>query len=113
LLLDSFYMATVSETGWPYIQHRGGPKGFLKILNDRTMGVADFRGNLQYISIGNLSNQDKTALILMDYPRRQRLKIFVHAEERGIDDNETLAASLALPGYKAKVERALIFHLEV
>jgi uncharacterized protein len=109
---DSFYMATVSESGWPYIQHRGGPKGFLKVLDDKTMGFADFRGNLQYISLGNLATRDQTSLFFMDYPNRARLKMFVHTEERGLDDNPALAAALALPGYKAKVERALIFHLE-
>jgi predicted pyridoxine 5'-phosphate oxidase superfamily flavin-nucleotide-binding protein len=109
---DSFYMATISESGWPYIQHRGGPKGFLKVLDDKTMGFADFRGNLQYISLGNLGTRDKTALFFMDYPNRTRLKMFVHTEERSLDENPALAATLALPGYKAKVERALIFHLE-
>jgi predicted pyridoxine 5'-phosphate oxidase superfamily flavin-nucleotide-binding protein len=108
---DSFYMATVSESGWPYIQHRGGPTGFLKVLDEKTMGFADFRGNLQYISIGNLATRDETSLFFIDYPNRARLKMFVHTEERSLDDDSTLAAALALPGYKAKVERALIFHL--
>jgi uncharacterized protein len=109
---DSFYMATVSESGWPYIQHRGGPRGFLRVLDDKTMGFADFRGNLQYISLGNLATRDKTSLFFMDYPNRTRLKMFVHTEERSIEGDPSLAAALALPGYKAKVERALIFHLE-
>jgi len=109
---DSFYMATVSSTGWPYIQHRGGPAGFLKVLDDRTLGFADFRGNLQYISIGNLAGSDKAALFLMDYPQKTRLKMFVHAEERDLANDPKLAEALSLPGYKAKVERALIFHLE-
>ena len=72
---DSFYMATVSESGWPYVQHRGGPLGFLKVLDDKTLGFADFRGNRQYISLGNIAANDHVALILMDYPNRARLKI--------------------------------------
>ena len=109
---DSFYMATISESGWPYVQHRGGPKGFLKVLDEKTMGFADFRGNLQYISLGNIATRDKTSLFFMDYPNRTRLKMFVHTEERSLADDPTLSAALSLPGYKAKVERALIFHVE-
>jgi predicted pyridoxine 5'-phosphate oxidase superfamily flavin-nucleotide-binding protein len=109
---DSFYMATISESGWPYVQHRGGPKGFLKVLDEKTMGFADFRGNLQYISLGNIATRDKTSLFFMDYPNRTRLKMFVHTEERSLDDDPALSAALTLPGYKAKIERALIFHLE-
>src|SRR6201991_5083152 len=78
---DSFYMATVSETGWPYVQHRGGPPGFLRVLDERTLGFADFRGNRQYISLGNLAADDRAALILMDYPNRRRLKLYAHVEE--------------------------------
>ena len=109
---DSFYMATISESGWPYVQHRGGPRGFLKVLDEKTMGFADFRGNLQYISLGNIATRDKTSIFFMDYPNRTRLKMFVHTEERSLDGDPTLSAALTLPGYKAKVERALIFHLE-
>ena len=72
---DSFYMATVSETGWPYVQHRGGPPGFLKVLDEKTLGFADFRGNLQYISVGNVAANDRAALILMDYPNRARRRV--------------------------------------
>ena len=81
---DSFYIATVSETGWPYVQHRGGPPGFLRVIDDKTLGFADFRGNRQYISLGNLAKDDRASLILMDYPRRARLKIFVHVETRAL-----------------------------
>jgi predicted pyridoxine 5'-phosphate oxidase superfamily flavin-nucleotide-binding protein len=109
---DSFYMATVSETGWPYIQHRGGPPGFLKVLDDTTLGFADFRGNRQYISLGNLHASDRVSLILMDYPNRTRLKILAHTEVRDLKDDPELAERLALPGYKAKVERAMLFKLE-
>ena len=72
---DSFYMATVSETGWPYVQHRGGPTGFVKVLDDRTLGFADFRGNRQYVSAGNLSRNDRVSLFFMDYPNKTRLKL--------------------------------------
>ena len=74
---DTFYIATVSETGWPYVQHRGGPAGFLKVLGPNQLGYADFRGNTQLVSIGNASSNDRCSLILMDYPKRRRLKILV------------------------------------
>jgi predicted pyridoxine 5'-phosphate oxidase superfamily flavin-nucleotide-binding protein len=109
---DSFYMATVSETGWPYIQHRGGPPGFLKMLDDRTLGFADFRGNRQYISLGNLATNSRAALILMDYPGRRRLKIYAHTQAKDLDGDAELAERLALPGYKGKVERAFLLHLD-
>ena len=109
---DSFYMTTISQTGWPYIQHRGGPPGFLKLLDDRTLGFADFRGNRQYISVGNLAAIDRVALILVDYPHRRRLKIYAHAEEKSLSDEPAMAERLLLPGYRAKPERALILHLE-
>jgi predicted pyridoxine 5'-phosphate oxidase superfamily flavin-nucleotide-binding protein len=109
---DSFYMATVSESGWPYVQHRGGPPGFLKVLDEKTLGFADFRGNLQYISLGNVTADDRVALILVDYPNRARLKILAHMEVRDLAAEPGLAARLALPGYKAKLERAFLLHLE-
>jgi len=77
---DSFYMASVGSTGWPYVQHRGGPRGFLKILDNKTIAFADYRGNKQYISTGNLLTDDRVALILVDYPRQARLKILGHAK---------------------------------
>lgn len=110
-LRDSFYMATVAENGWPYIQHRGGPEGFLKVLDDKTLGFADFRGNRQYISIGNLAVDDRCALILVDYPNRVRLKILAHAESMDLTADPALATRLTLPDYKAKVERGIVFHL--
>ncbi|KGE01186.1 pyridoxamine 5'-phosphate oxidase family protein [Rhizobium sp. YS-1r] len=106
---DSFYMATVSENGWPYVQHRGGPAGFLQVLDPTTFACADFRGNRQYISVGNLGASDRVSLILMDYPNRSRLKIFAHAE---ISTDPAILAKVAVPDYRAKVERALVFHLE-
>jgi predicted pyridoxine 5'-phosphate oxidase superfamily flavin-nucleotide-binding protein len=109
---DSFYMATVSETGWPYVQHRGGPSGFIRVLDDKTLAVADFRGNTQYISVGNLAAGDRAALIMVDYPNRRRLKIYAHVEIKSLADNPELAAAVATPGYKAKPERVLLFHLD-
>jgi uncharacterized protein len=109
---DSFYMASVSQSGWPYVQHRGGPRGFLKVLDERTLGFADFRGNLQYISLGNVTADDRVALLLMDYPNRARLKILAHLEVRELASDPELATRLALPGYKAKPERAFMLHLE-
>jgi predicted pyridoxine 5'-phosphate oxidase superfamily flavin-nucleotide-binding protein len=76
---DSFYMASVSETGWPYVQHRGGPPGFIKVLDDRSIGFADYPGNRQFVSFGNIGGDDRVSLILMDYPNRRRLKILGHA----------------------------------
>src|SRR5277367_6834286 len=108
---DSLYMATVSENGWPYVQHRGGPPGFIRVLDEKTLAIPDFRGNRQYISTGNLAADDRAALILMDYPHRRRLKLYAHAEARDLAADPKLAAELALPGYRAKVERGLIIHL--
>jgi uncharacterized protein len=109
---DSFYLASVSETGWPYVQHRGGPPGFLKVIDEKTLGFADFRGNRQFISLGNLKGEDRTALFLMDYPHRARLKVLAHTEVRDLEDDPALAEVLRLPNYKAKVERAILFHLD-
>ena len=109
---DSFYLASVSESGWPYVQHRGGPTGFLKVFDETTFGFADFRGNRQYISLGNISADDRVALILMDYPNRARLKILAHMEARELDAASDLASRLALPRYRGKPERAFLLHLE-
>ena len=108
---DSFYMATMSETGWPYVQHRGGPPGFLKVVGEKALAFADYRGNRQYISVGNLAADGRVALILMDYTRRARLKIYAHAEAVALDADPVLAESVADPGYKAKPERILLLHL--
>lgn len=105
---DSFYLASVGENGWPYVQHRGGPKGFLKVLDEKTIGFADFRGNKQYISVGNLSGDDRVSLFLMDYPNRQRLKLWARARVIHGDEDADLVAQLAVPGYEAKVERGII-----
>lgn len=109
---DSFYMATVSEAGWPYVQHRGGPRGFLRVLDETMLGFADFSGNRQYLSVGNLSADDRVALIVMDYPGRRRLKLFAHAEARDLRDDPALAAQFAVQGSRARIERAILLRLE-
>jgi uncharacterized protein len=109
---DSFYIATVSETGWPYVQHRGGPPGFLKVLDDKTLGFLDFRGNRQYVTLGNATANDRAALILMDYPHRRRLKIYARIEPRDLSADPALAEALAVPGYRARPERAILLHVE-
>lgn len=108
---DNFYMATVSETGWPYIQHRGGPAGFIKVLGDDTIGFADFRGNRQYISVGNLDHDDRVSLILMDYPNRARLKLFGRARVIDKGDDRVLQ-KLSLPDYRAVVERGMVIAVD-
>lgn len=109
---DSFYMATVSETGWPYIQHRGGPPGFLKVADDKMLAFADYRGNRQYISVGNLGANDRAALILMDYAHRARLKILAHVEVVPLGADPELEALVSVPGYKGRPERILRLHLD-
>lgn len=109
---DGFYMATVGETGHPYIQFRGGRPGFLKVLDEQTLGFADFRGNLQYISIGNLRTNAKAALILMDYANRRRLKILAEVEVFEAAERPDLIKTLADPTYDAEVERAIVLHVE-
>ncbi|MDR3507092.1 MAG: pyridoxamine 5'-phosphate oxidase family protein [Caulobacteraceae bacterium] len=109
---DSFYMASASETGWPYVQHRGGPAGFLKLIDDRTLAFADYRGNRQYLSLGNLTADGRVALILMDYAGRRRLKIYARAEPVALDADPILAGQVADPGYRGKPERILRLHLE-
>jgi hypothetical protein len=108
---DSFYMASVTETGWPYIQHRGGPKGFLKALDETTLGFLDFRGNRQFLTIGNLDNNDRVALFLMDYAGRKRLKLLGRATSTPLSDRPELARRLALPGYRAEPQR--VFTIDV
>ena len=108
---DSVYMATVGETGWPYIQHRGGPKGFVRVLDEHTLGFADFRGNRQYVSVGNLLTDDRVSMFFMDYPQKRRLKLFGRAKAIGPEDTETLK-KLAVPGYRATVERGFLITVE-
>lgn len=106
---DTFYLATVNEEGWPYVQHRGGPTGFLKVLGPNQFAYADFRGNTQLISVGNVSKNDRCSLILMDYPNRRRLKILGHMRVKDARDIEMNAiSSLDHPDYKAKTERFVL-----
>ena len=109
---DGFYLATVSESGWPYLQFRGGPAGFVRVLDGKTLGYADFRGNRQYVSTGNLTQNDRAALFFMDYANRARLKLLGHARIVDATDEPTLAARLAVPGYPARVERAVLITVE-
>lgn len=102
---DSFYLGTVSETGWPYVQHRGGPKGFLCLLNPSTLVFADYQGNRQLLSTGNLAVNNRVSLFLMDYPNRTRLKILGHARIEDAKLHPNLAVQLANPGMRARVER--------
>lgn len=103
---DSFYLATVGETGWPYVQHRGGPPGFLHVIDDKRLAFADFRGNKQYISLGNIAGNDRCALFLMDYPRRLRLKILGRLQMTDVADADPeLVERLRPYPYRASMER--------
>jgi uncharacterized protein len=106
----SLFLATVNAVGQPYIQHRGGPKGFLHVIDERTLGFADFRGNKQYISIGNLAENPKAHLFLIDYANQRRVKIWGDAEV--VEEDRALLASLVQTGYDAKPERAILFHVK-
>lgn len=109
---DSFYMASVGADGWPYIQHRGGPAGFVKVLDDRTLGLADFAGNRQYISVGNLATDNRAALFFMDYARRTRLKLLGRVRQVDLAAMPDLAAALGNRGYAARVERGFLIDVE-
>jgi ferredoxin-NADP reductase/predicted pyridoxine 5'-phosphate oxidase superfamily flavin-nucleotide-binding protein len=109
---DHFYQATVSETGWPYVQHRGGPAGFLKVINDKTLGFADFVGNVQYVSVGNLKKDDRIAMIVMDYANQRRLKLLGRARTVEIDDDPELIERLRDQGYDGQAERAFVIAVE-
>lgn len=107
---DSFYLATASAAGRPYVQHRGGPRGFLRVLDDRTLGFADFSGNRQYVTAGNLAENDRAFLFLTDYATRRRIKIWGRA--RVVEDDPALIERLADPSYDAVAERAIVFTIE-
>ena len=107
---DSFYLGTANAGGQPYIQHRGGPRGFLKVIDEGTLAFADFRGNKQYITAGNLADNDKAFIFLMDYPNRSRIKIWGRA--RIVEDDAALLAQLVDPRYKGHPERAIVFTIE-
>jgi uncharacterized protein len=105
---DSFYLASVTSEGWPYVQHRGGPAGFLKLLPGNRLGFADYRGNRQFVSLTNVESDSRVSLFIMDYPNRRRLKILGHASFVEAADDPALVASLMPDGYKAVPERACI-----
>jgi len=107
---DSFYIATANKDGQPYIQHRGGPKTFLKVLDDHTLAFGDFKGNRQYISFGNLLENDKVCLFLMDYPNRKRIKIWGTAKV--VEDDPELLEKVTCPTYKSKPERAFVIDVK-
>lgn len=109
---DSFYMASIGENGFPYIQHRGGPKGFLKVLDAKRIGFIDFTGNRQYITVGNLVTNNRVAVIMVDYPARARLKIYAKAEIVELKDDPELYHSLDLDKYKFRPERMMVLHVE-
>jgi len=109
---DSFYMATIGENGYPYIQHRGGSKGFVKVLGPNKIGFIDFSGNRQYISIGNIQTNNNVSLIMVDYPSRTRLKILAKASIIELQDDPALYDLLNLPGYKFKPERMITLEIE-
>jgi uncharacterized protein len=108
---DSFYMATVSETGWPYVQHRGGPPGFLKLLGPNLIGFADFKGNRQLVSAGNLEINDRVALFMMDYPNRTRLKLLGHVRVLDAREHPALVDQLAPEPLRSKVERLILIQV--
>ena len=108
--LDTAFLATVSAEGAPYIQHRGGPKGLIKVLDDKTLGFADFAGNKQYITISNLAGNDRAYLFLLDFANRQRIKIWGRA--RVIENDPALMERLVDPAYRARPERAILFTIE-
>lgn len=110
--IDTFFISSVGENGWPYVQHRGGPKGFLKILDERTLGFADFSGNRQYITSGNVMHDDRVMLILIDYATRRRLKIWGRARILHEDEDPELIARLEVPSYRARIERAFVITVE-
>jgi hypothetical protein len=110
--MDGFFQATVSETGWPYVQFRGGPAGFLKVLDERTIAYADFRGNRQYLSTGNLAQDERIALILVDYPNRRRLKVWGRAKLIDRENDPELIERLQNKTYRALPERAVVITIE-
>lgn len=109
---DGFYLASVSETGWPYVQFRGGPPGFLVTIDPGTLGFADFRGNRQYITTGNVQANDRVSLFLMDYAHRQRLKIFGRLRMVDVAEDPALAERLSVAGYPGRVERLALIGVE-
>lgn len=110
--MDHFYMASIGENGFPYIQHRGGPIGFLKVLDLKKLAFLDFSGNKQYISVGNVKTNNKVSLILVDYTKKARLKIYAESKVLSLKENPELAEKLKLEGYKYRPERIMVFHIK-
>lgn len=109
---DSFYMATTGENGWPYVQHRGGAKGFVNVLDETTLAYADFRGNGQYISTGNIKSSNKTTVLMMDYPSKKRLKLWAKPTIYEAGKNIELEAQLLTQNYQARIERIVILKIQ-
>lgn len=109
---DSFYLATVSETGWPYVQHRGGPIGFVRRVDERSIGWAEYSGNRQYVSAGNVAADDRVAMIFVDYPHQERLKVLGHVRAYDAADRLDLARLLGIEHYEARVERFVLVTVE-
>jgi predicted pyridoxine 5'-phosphate oxidase superfamily flavin-nucleotide-binding protein len=109
---DSFYLATVSETGWPYVQHRGGPVGFVRRVDERTIGWAEYSGNRQYVSAGNVAVDDRVAMIFVDYPHQERLKVLGHMRAYDAADRPDLARLLGIEHYEARVEGFVLVAVE-
>jgi predicted pyridoxine 5'-phosphate oxidase superfamily flavin-nucleotide-binding protein len=106
---DTFFLATASAAGQPYVQHRGGPQGFLRVLDEKTLAFADFSGNRQYITLGNLAENPKALIFLLDYENRRRVKIW--GEAQAVESDAALITSLTPADYKAKIERAIVFRV--
>jgi predicted pyridoxine 5'-phosphate oxidase superfamily flavin-nucleotide-binding protein len=109
---DTFYLASVSESGWPYVQHRGGPVGFVRRLDERTIGWADYTGNRQYVSVGNAAADDRVAMIFVDYPHRERLKVLGHMRTFDVDARPDLTPRLVVQHHKARVDRFILITVE-
>jgi uncharacterized protein len=109
---DSFYMASIGENGYPYIQHRGGPQGFIKVLDTKRLGIIDYKGNAQYITVGNIANNNNVALIMVDYPTRTRLKLYAKARVVQLEDDPALYAQLNVAGYQSRPERMILFEVD-
>lgn len=109
---DTFFLASVSETGWPYVQHRGGPVGFVRHLDQATIGWAEFAGNGQYVTAGNATRDDRVAMVFIDFARRKRLKLLGHLREHEPRDRPDLAIRLDVDGYRAEIERLAVVTVE-
>jgi len=109
---DSFYMATIGENGYPYVQHRGGPKGFIKVLDKKRLGIIDYKGNAQYITVGNMATNNHVALIMVDYPTRARLKLYARARVIELEEDPSLYAQLDVEEYQVRAERMMVFDVD-